>query len=126
MIGKQIEHPQFGKGQVVDLQFKNVKRTAWDAISKSFPRMPLKKCFLAEKKLPPLTTILVRKGERHPHEDAMRYIRSVLGEIDVEAAQHTVFDFDWNCVPELQPDPTLLPNGREVWLTSFWGFDPSK
>lgn len=82
--------------------------------------------WLAEKKLPPLTTILVKKGERHPHEDAMRYIRGVLGDIDIEAAQHDVFAFDWGSVPELQPDPTQLPDGREVWLTSFWGFDPSQ
>lgn len=82
--------------------------------------------WLAEKKLPPLTTILVKKGERHPQEDAMRYIRGVLGDIDIEAAQHDVFAFDWGSVPELQPDPTQLPDGREVWLTSFWGFDPSQ
>lgn len=83
--------------------------------------------YLAEKNLPPLTTILVRKGERHPHEDAMAYIRDVLGDIDIEAVQQEVFDFDWNSVPELQPENTTgLPDGREVWLTSFWGFDPSQ
>lgn len=82
--------------------------------------------YLAENKLPPLTTILVRKGERHPHEDAMAYIRNVLGEIDIESAQQEVFNFDWSSVPELLPESTKLPDGREVWLTSFWGFDPSK
>jgi len=82
--------------------------------------------YLAEKKLPPLTTVLVRKGERYPHEDAMEYIRNVLGNIDIESTQQEVFAFDWASVPELQPDPTKLPDGREVWLTSFWGFDPSQ
>lgn len=82
--------------------------------------------YLAENKLPPLTTILVRKGERYPHEDAMAYIRNVLGDIDIEASQQEVFDFEWSSVPELLPEPTKLPDGREVWLTSFWGFDPSK
>ncbi|WP_283176140.1 hypothetical protein [Gemmobacter sp. 24YEA27] len=82
--------------------------------------------YLAEKKLPPLTTVLVRKGERHPHEDAMEYIRKVLGDIDIEAAQQGVFAFDWASVPELQSDPTKFPDGREVWLTSFWGFNPSQ
>ncbi|MFG6598773.1 MULTISPECIES: hypothetical protein [unclassified Sulfitobacter] len=82
--------------------------------------------YLSDNNLPPLTTILVREGERHPHEDAMAYIREVLGDIDVEQAQQEVFDFDWSRVPELLPEPTALPDGREVWLTSFWGFDPSK
>lgn len=82
--------------------------------------------YLAEKKLPPLTTVLVRKGERYPHEDAMEYIRNVLGNIDIEATQQDVFAFNWASVPELQPDPTKLPDGREVWLTSFWGFNPSQ
>lgn len=82
--------------------------------------------YLAEKQLPPLTTILVRKGERYPHEDAMAYIRNVLGDIDIEATQQEVFAFDWTRVPELQPDPTKLPDDREIWLTSFWGFDPSQ
>jgi len=56
----------------------------------------------------------------------MQYIRSVLGNIDIEAAQKEVFDFDWSTIPELQPDAAKLPDGREVWLTSFWGFDPSQ
>jgi hypothetical protein len=56
----------------------------------------------------------------------MQYVRSVLGEIDIEATQETVFGFDWSQVEGLQPDATKLPNGRDVWLTSFWGFDPSK
>lgn len=81
--------------------------------------------YLAERRLPPLTTILVRKGERYPHEDAIAYIRVVLGEIDIETCQQEVFDFDWRGVPELLPEATTLPDGREVWLTSLWGFDPT-
>lgn len=81
--------------------------------------------YLHDHGLPPLTTILVKKGERHPADDAMAYIRGALGDIDIEAAQQQVFDFDWSNVPELAPDSNRLPNGRDVWLTSFWGFDPA-
>lgn len=80
---------------------------------------------LADRGLPPLTTILVKKGERHPAEDAMTYIRGVLGAIDIEAAQQEVFAFDWASVPEFAPTADTLPDGRQVWLTSFWGFDPA-
>ncbi|PKR89089.1 hypothetical protein CXZ10_11265 [Pleomorphomonas diazotrophica] len=81
--------------------------------------------YLAERKLPPLTTILVKKGERYPAEDAMAYIRAALGPIDIETAQKDVFAFDWTSVPELAPASDALPDGRQVWLTSFWGFDPA-
>ncbi|RDJ18361.1 hypothetical protein B5K05_01330 [Rhizobium phaseoli] len=81
--------------------------------------------YLADRRLPPLTTILVKKGHRYPADDAMAYIRSALGNIDIEAAQQEVFSFDWRAVPELMPDTSTLPTGREVWLTSFWGFDPA-
>ncbi|MFA6153954.1 hypothetical protein [Mesorhizobium sp.] len=81
--------------------------------------------YLEDRGLPPLTTILVKKGERHPAEDAMAYIRSALGAIDIEAAQQEVFAFDWTSVPELAPATDTLPDGRQVWLTSFWGFDPA-
>ena len=80
--------------------------------------------YLHEKGLPPLTTILVKKGERHPAEDAMAYIRGALGEIDIDVAQAQVFSFDWTAVPELAPPLDRFPDGRDVWLTSFWGFDP--
>lgn len=80
--------------------------------------------YLHEKGLPPFTTILVKKGERYPAEDAMAYIRGALGDIDIEAAQADVFAFDWAAVPELAPTLDRLPDGRDVWLTSFWGFDP--
>ncbi len=81
--------------------------------------------YLHAQGLPPLTTILVKKGERYPADDAMAYIRSALGEIDIEAAQTQVFDFDWAAVSELAPSLDRLPDGRDVWLTSFWGFDPA-
>jgi hypothetical protein len=80
--------------------------------------------YLRDQGLPPLTTILVKKGERYPAEDAMTYIRGALGNIDIEAAQQHVFSFDWSSVQELAPDRARLPNGRDVWLTSFWGFNP--
>ncbi|MCB4767291.1 hypothetical protein LGR54_01605 [Ancylobacter sp. Lp-2] len=80
---------------------------------------------LAERGLPPLTTILVKKGERYPAEDAMTYIRGVLGAIDIEASQQDVFAFDWTSFPEFAPPADTLPDGRQVWLTSFWGFDPA-
>lgn len=79
---------------------------------------------LASEGLPPLTTILVKKGERYPAEDAMSYIRAVLGQIDIEATQQQVFDFDWTQVPRLSPD--RLPPDRDIWLTSFWGFAPDQ
>jgi len=79
---------------------------------------------LAEEGLPPLTTILVKKGERYPADGAMSYIRNVLGQIDIEATQQQVFDFDWTSVPRLSPD--RLPPDRHVWLTSFWGFAPDQ
>ncbi len=81
--------------------------------------------YLADCGLPPLTTILVKEGERYPAEDAMAYIRGALGQIDIETAQREVFAFDWTSVPELAPAPDRLPDDRQVWLTSFWGFDPA-
>lgn len=80
---------------------------------------------LHDRGLPPLTTILVKRGERHPAPDAMSYIRGALGDIDIEAAQREVFSFDWSSVPDLAPDGDRLPAGRDLWLTSFWGFDPA-
>ncbi|MES0810107.1 hypothetical protein ABLO27_11545 [Roseibium sp. SCPC15] len=81
--------------------------------------------YLADRGLPPLTTILVKKGKRHPTEDAMAYIRGALGAVDIETAQQEVFAFDWTSVPELTPVNDVLPDSRQVWLTSFWGFDPA-
>ena len=81
---------------------------------------------LANQGLPPLTTILVKKGDRYPAEDAMAYIRGVLGSIDIETTQQQVFAFDWSAVPSLAPVRDTLPGGRDVWLTSFWGFTPDQ
>lgn len=79
---------------------------------------------LRDRGLPPLTTILVKKGDRHPAPDAMAYIEEALGEIDIERAQQEVFQFDWASVPGFGDSLSRLPSGRHVWLTSFWGFDP--
>lgn len=81
---------------------------------------------LADQGLPPLTTILVKKGKRHPADDAMAYIKSALGDIDIEAAQQQAFAFDWTTVPDLAPRSNALPGDRDVWLTSFWGFAPNE
>jgi hypothetical protein len=81
---------------------------------------------LAERNLPALTSILVPKGQRHPSEDAMAYIRTVVGDFDAETLQRHVFEFDWSAVPDLGPAIEKLPDGRNVWLTSFWGFSPDK
>lgn len=81
---------------------------------------------LAELGLPPLTAILVPKGQRYPDEGAMAYIRGALGEVDIDALQQQVFDFDWASVSDLAPPPDSLPGGRAVWLTSFWGFLPDQ
>ncbi|TAW11128.1 hypothetical protein [Rhizobium ruizarguesonis] len=81
--------------------------------------------YLADKGLPALTTIVVKKGHRHPAADAMVYIRSALGNIDIEATQQEVFSFDWRSVPEMAANDDQLPADRGAWLTSFWGFDPA-
>jgi hypothetical protein len=81
---------------------------------------------LAELGLPPLTAILVRKGERHPNEGAMGYICGVLGDVDIDALQQEVFHFDWASVPLLAPASDNQPDNRAVWLTSFWGFAPDQ
>lgn len=80
---------------------------------------------LADRGLPALTLILVPKGKTRPDDDTMGHIRARLGDIDVAAEQERVFDFDWSVVPELATWPDELPVGRQVWLTSFWGFDPA-
>lgn len=81
--------------------------------------------YLAGRGLPPLTTILVKKGKRHPADDAMAYIRGALGAIDIETAQQEVFAFDWTSVPEFALSADVLPDSRQAWLTSFWGFEPA-
>lgn len=70
---------------------------------------------LHARNLPPLTTILVKKGERHPPDDAMAYVHRVLGNIDIEQAQMSVFDFDWDTEPDINPRPedfSSKANGR--------------
>ena len=74
--------------------------------------------------LPPLTTILVKKGMKLPASDSMKYITQALGNIDVAQAQHDVFAFDWSKVPEFAAPKVRLPLGKPVWLSSFWGFTP--
>jgi hypothetical protein len=59
---------------------------------------------LHDRGLPPLTAILVKRGERHPAPDAMAYIRGALGDINIEAAQREVFAFDWRSLPDLAPE----------------------
>lgn len=80
----------------------------------------------ADRGLPPLTSILVRKGERHPEEGAIEYIREVVGDVGIEELQQRVFSYDWTSVPDLAPSVNSLPDDRAVWLTSFWGFVPAQ
>lgn len=72
-----------------------------------------------DKRLPPLTTILVQKGKQGPPEDAMEYIQEVLGQIDIESAQKSVFAFDWASIPEFNSFGHTLPGGADIWNTSF-------
>jgi hypothetical protein len=57
---------------------------------------------LHDRGLPPLTAILVKRGERHPGV----YPRS-LGDINIKAAQREVFSFDWRSLPDLAPERVL-------------------
>ena len=49
---------------------------------------------LAERGLPPPTAILVQKGELHPEEGPLSYIRGALGNFDIDALQRQVFEFE--------------------------------
>jgi hypothetical protein len=80
--------------------------------------------YCKDNELPPLTTILVKKGQRLPAPDSMKYITQALGNIDIEQAQRDVFAFDWNKVTAFAQPKVELPLGKPVWLTSFWGFTP--
>ena len=75
--------------------------------------------YLNDLKLPPLTTILVKKGQRYPDEDAMDYIRTVIGNVKFDEAQKAVFSYDWSNIPELRSVFDGLPGGREVWKARF-------
>lgn len=63
---------------------------------------------LADRGLPPLTSILVRKGERHPEESAIEYIGEVVGDIDIEELQRNVFSCDWISETDLAPSSDTL------------------
>jgi hypothetical protein len=80
--------------------------------------------YCKDRGLPPLTTILVQKGERKPAPDSMRYILEVLGSIDIDNAQQEVFTFDWNSLLNFRETPGVSQVRSDIWLTSFWGFDP--
>jgi hypothetical protein len=79
---------------------------------------------MRDKGHPPLTAILVKKGEKHPPSNVIAEVRKNYTYRDIDEAQDSVFAFDWSSVAELGVDDGSIPTGREVWLTSFWGFDP--
>lgn len=81
---------------------------------------------LADRGLPPLTAILVPKGERYPPAGAVALIRNMVGNVDIDTLQRQVFEFDWLSIPDLAPRRDTLPDGRDMWLTSFWGFSPDQ
>ncbi|UPT97439.1 hypothetical protein J4G48_0004695 [Bradyrhizobium barranii subsp. apii] len=81
--------------------------------------------YLQDEGLPPLTTILVKKGERYPAPDAMAYINRVLGQVDIQVAQTSVFNFNWSSITQFAEANDRIPGDRDIWLTSFWGFEPS-
>lgn len=81
--------------------------------------------YLQNEGLPPLTTILVKKGEKYPAPDAMAYISRVLGQVDIQAAQTSVFNFNWTSISQFAEARDSIPGARDIWLTSFWGFEPS-
>lgn len=80
--------------------------------------------FCKERRLPPLTLIVVKKGTKNPSPDAMPHVISALGEINIQEKQKEVFKFDWTTVSEFTVQAAQLPDGRKIWLTSFWGFHP--
>ncbi|MEP2942345.1 MAG: hypothetical protein ABJO72_00950 [Hyphomicrobiales bacterium] len=85
--------------------------------------------FCKEKNLPPLTTILVKKGTKSPPENALKYIHQELGNIDIEATQQEVFSYDWSGLFDelhLSSDNELSKEKSGIWLTSFWGWNPDK
>src|SRR5687768_11750357 len=70
-----------------------------------------------DSQLPPLTTILVPTGKKHPAPDAMRYITAVFGSMDIDQAQRAVFNYDWSSVSELASSSLLSPTSSDIWLT---------
>lgn len=77
--------------------------------------------YMHDMKLPPLTTILVRKGQHYPDGDALGYIREVIGNVKIAEAQEEAFAYDWSIVPELRSMSDGLPGGQELWKASFEG-----
>ena len=75
--------------------------------------------YMHDKRLPPLTTILVRKGHRYPDDDALDYIREAIGAVDIADAQENVFQYDWGSIQELRAVTDDLPGGRAIWRSSF-------
>lgn len=75
--------------------------------------------YFHDKRLPPLTTILVRKGHRYPDDDALDYIREAIGAVDIADAQESVFQFDWGSIQELRAVADDLPGGQTIWRSSF-------
>lgn len=75
--------------------------------------------YMHDMKVPPLTTILVRKGHRYPDDNALGYIRDAIGDIDIADAQEEVFSYDWNSVPELLSVSDGLPGGQQFWQASL-------
>ncbi|WCE67013.1 HNH endonuclease signature motif containing protein [Sulfitobacter faviae] len=75
--------------------------------------------YMRDKQLPPLTTILVRKGHRYPDDDALDYIREAIGAVDIANAQENVFQYDWGSIQELRAVADDLPGGRAIWRSSF-------
>ncbi|WP_300058481.1 HNH endonuclease signature motif containing protein [uncultured Roseobacter sp.] len=75
--------------------------------------------YFHDKRLPPLTTILVRKGQRYPDDDALEYIREAIGAVDIADAQESVFQFDWGSIQELRAVADDLPGGQTIWRSSF-------
>lgn len=85
--------------------------------------------YCADHGLPPLTTILVKSGEKYPGVKAMEYIHAALGEIDLDAAQNEVFQFDWVGIfgdtgRSSRDEITGTVEKNEFWLTSTWGWSP--
>jgi hypothetical protein len=81
--------------------------------------------YMLDSGLPPLTAILVEKGEKHPPPNVIADVSRNYSYRDIDEAQESVFAFDWSRVPELRQVHDLIPTDRELWLTSFWGFDPA-
>ena len=80
--------------------------------------------YMLDNGCPPLTAILVERGEKHPPPNVIEQVAKHYTYRDIDEAQERVFAFDWSSVPELSAVVEQVPAGREVWLTSFWGFDP--